>query len=330
MISKSCRLFRAAPRADDWSVALERSRCGAAGETMAEGKDAVARDARITRLGSDFRWPGGRYVAVVFNVAFEAWSDGKAPGIGPMGNPLPTGVFDTNALSWSHYGAVRGIDRLLRTLDRVKLRGSIMVNGILAERAPDTVKSIAEAGHEIVAHGFAQDIVPAALATEADRADIGKTTRILEQVVGQRPRGWISPRGTPGRDSARYLAQAGYLWHGDAFDDDRPYIQTFEAGSIVAVPLTTEVNDLPHAMRFGRSPRQYIESFDEFLAHALSGETDAVMIDVTAHAHVYGRPSGAWAYEAVARKVMWRDDVWLATRSEIAAHATVHVTRPGS
>jgi len=89
---------------------------------MVDGKDAVARDARITRLGPEFRWPGGRHVAVVFNVAFEAWSDGKAPGIGPMGNPLPGAAFDTNALSWGHYGAVRGIDRLLRTLDRVKLR----------------------------------------------------------------------------------------------------------------------------------------------------------------------------------------------------------------
>lgn len=297
---------------------------------MATEKDGVAREARISRIESDFRWPGGRHVAVVFNVAFEAWSDGKAPGVGPMGNPLPSGVLDTNAISWSHYGAVRGIDRLLRTLDRVKMRACIMVNGIQAERAPAAVKAIADAGHEIVAHGFAQDIISAGLASEADRADIAKTTRLLEQVAGSRPRGWISPRGTPGRDSARHLVEARYQWHGDAFDDDRPYIQSFDSGSIVAVPLTMEVNDLPQAIRFGRSPRQYVESFDEFLSHALSGETDAVMIDVTAHAHVYGRPSGAWAYEAIARKVMWRDDVWVTTRGEIAAHASAHMAKSGS
>jgi hypothetical protein len=73
-------------------------------------------------------------------------------------------------------------------------------------------------------------------------------------------------------------------------------------------------------MRFGRSPRQFVEGFDELLSHVMSGETDAMMIDVTAHTHVYGRPSGAWAYEAVARKVMWRDDIWIATRGEIAGH----------
>ena len=44
------------------------------------------------------------------------------------------------------------------------------------------------------------------------------------------------------------------------------------------------------------------------------------MIDVTVHTHVYGRPSGAWAYEEIARKVRGRDDVWIATRDEIAQH----------
>jgi hypothetical protein len=38
--------------------------------------------------------PGGRHVAIIFNIAYEAWSEGKAPGIGPMGNPLPSGAFD--------------------------------------------------------------------------------------------------------------------------------------------------------------------------------------------------------------------------------------------
>ena len=55
--------------------------------------EAGVRGARVTRLGADFRWPGRRLVAVVLNVAYEAWSDSKSPGLGPMGNPLPAGVF---------------------------------------------------------------------------------------------------------------------------------------------------------------------------------------------------------------------------------------------
>jgi peptidoglycan/xylan/chitin deacetylase (PgdA/CDA1 family) len=282
--------------------------------------DIVARGARVVRAGVDFRWPGRRRVAVVLNVAYEAWSDGKAPGIGPMGNPLPAGAFDTNSLSWGAYGAQQGIDRLLRVLDRTRQRASVMVSGVLAEREPARVRVIADAGHEIVAHGYAQEIVPATLSPEQDRANIERTTALLEQAAGSRPRGWISPRGTPGRDTARFLIEAGYAWQGDAFDDDRPYLQIFGAQQIVAVPLTMEINDLPHAMRFGRSPHQFVELFDDALAQAHQGDS-AIMIDVTAHTHVYGRPSGAAAYEEIARKLHERDDVWIATRAEIAAHA---------
>ncbi|MGE0037025.1 MAG: polysaccharide deacetylase family protein [Xanthobacteraceae bacterium] len=287
---------------------------------MQNGQDAVARGARVVRLDRKFRWPGGRHVAVVLNVAYEGWSDGKAPGIGPMGNPLPAGAFDTNALSWGGYGATRGIDRLLRSLDRADVRASVMVSGVFGERTPAAVKAIVSAGHELVAHCYAQDIIPAQLSPEQVKADIARTTAALEAAAGQRPRGWVSPRGTPSAESARLLAEAGYVWQGDVFDDDRPYLQSFEDGTgIIAIPLTMEVNDLPHAMRFGRSPGQFVELFDEALGHMLKDEDEAVILDATCHAHVYGRPTGAWAFEEVARKVKARDDVFLTTRNEIAA-----------
>jgi peptidoglycan/xylan/chitin deacetylase (PgdA/CDA1 family) len=175
-------------------------------------------------------------------------------------------------------------------------------------------------GHELVAHCYAQDIIPAQLSPEQVKADIARTTAALEAAAGQRPRGWVSPRGTPSAESARLLAEAGYVWQGDVFDDDRPYLQSFDDGTgIIAIPLTMEVNDLPHAMRFGRSPGQFVELFDEALGHMLAGEDEAVILDATCHAHVYGRPTGAWAFEEVARKVKARDDVFLTTRNEIAA-----------
>ena len=54
-----------------------------------------------------WQWLGSKPVAVIFNVCLEAWSDGKAPGISPMGNPLPAGALDTMAISWASYGVKR-------------------------------------------------------------------------------------------------------------------------------------------------------------------------------------------------------------------------------
>src|ERR1700674_5390566 len=102
-------------------------------------------------------WPNGKRIAVVFNVCLEAWSDGKAPGISPMGNPLPAGILDTMAISWAAYGVKRGIHRLLESFGRYNAKSSVMVNAIIAERSPEVVKTIADAGHEILSHSYAMD-----------------------------------------------------------------------------------------------------------------------------------------------------------------------------
>src|SRR4029077_17725174 len=110
-------------------------------------RDIVAKGAAPRRLDRGFPRPQHKRIAVLFNVAYEAWSDGKGPGIGPMGNPLPAGHFDTNALSWGNYGPIRGLGRRLESLPRHDVKASVMVSGVLAERHPETVAAIAGAGH---------------------------------------------------------------------------------------------------------------------------------------------------------------------------------------
>src|SRR5437762_3996095 len=140
----------------------------------------------------DWRWPGDRRIAVVFNVCLEAWSDGKAPGISPMGNPLPAGVLDTMAISWAAYGVKTGIYRLLDALNRHVAKTSVMVNAIIAERAPQAVKAIADGGHEVLSHSYAMDVIPALLSDDEERANIARCTSLLERASGQKIRGWLS------------------------------------------------------------------------------------------------------------------------------------------
>ena len=231
------------------------------------------RAARIVRLGSDFRWPGGRRLAIIFNIAYEAWSEGKAPGIGPMGNVLQPGYFDTNAHSWAGFGPVRGIQRLLDIADRQGVKTSVMVNGVLAERYPDTVADIHRRGHEIVAHSWGMDVIPVYLGEEDEKRNIARTQTALAAAAGAAPLGWISPRGTGSPLSPRLLAEAGMLHHGDCNDDDRPYAIDYGGGRRIAgIPLTMDINDLPFCVRYGRSPHEMLENFDTIFA-ALRRET---------------------------------------------------------
>jgi peptidoglycan/xylan/chitin deacetylase (PgdA/CDA1 family) len=274
----------------------------------------------IRRAPANMKWPGGRHVAVVFNVAYEAWSEGAASGVGPMGNPLPAGVFDANADSYGRYGANAGIRRLMSMLDRAGVQANVFTSGVLAERDPQQVRAVAKAGHEIVAHGYAQDLIPAKLSAEEDENYIRRTTELLTQVIGTRPAGWISPRATANDDTFRRLIRHGYEWQGDVLDDDLPYVQRYPEGEIIGVPLSIEFNDLSHSMRFGRSPAQFIEMFNQALPHLLANTDDAVIIDVLVHTHCYGRPACAWAYGEIAKQCAARDDLWVTTRGQIAAH----------
>jgi peptidoglycan/xylan/chitin deacetylase (PgdA/CDA1 family) len=266
----------------------------------------------------NWAWPGGNKIAVVFNVCLEAWSDGKAPGISPMGNPLPAGMLDTMAISWAGYGVKRGIYRLLDAFERHGAVASVMVNAVIAERAPEAVKAVAAAGHEVLSHSYAMDVIPALLSDEDERANIARCTALLEKASGGKVVGWLSPRGTSRGATARFLAEAGYTWYGDAFDDDLPYVQTFGDNKIVAIPLGTDVNDMPF-MKYGNAPRTMLDSFTENVA--IARETGEVtIIDVTCHAHIFGHPRGAYYYGKIVAAAAADADIWIGTRAQIADH----------
>lgn len=274
-----------------------------------------------TSLPADFRWPGGKRIAIFFRVSFEWWSDDRWPGIGPMGNPLKAGVPDLNAVGWAEYGHRRGIFRILDVLKRQSIPATVNVSGIMAERYPDTVRAIVDGGHEVVAHSYTMDVIPCYLNEEEERANIRRTTELIESATGTKPKGWISPRSTPSLRSPRLLAEAGYQWHGDTLNDDLPYLVKFLTNSIIAFPNNTEVNDLPLYMRYGNSPRVYVEIFEDWLESARKRETGAVRMDPAIHTHVFGRQPGLSMYERVIEIAKAADDVWIGTRSEAVEHA---------
>jgi peptidoglycan/xylan/chitin deacetylase (PgdA/CDA1 family) len=266
----------------------------------------------------DWIWPAGKRIAVVFNVCLEAWSDGKAPGISPMGNPLPAGVLDTMAISWAAYGVEVGIHRLMDGLARHGAKASVMVSAIIAERLPATVRAVADRGHEVLSHSYAMDVIPALLSEDEERRNIARCTKLLAEASGKSVRGWLSPRGTSKPSTAKLLAEAGYRWYGDVFNVDLPYVISYGNNRIVAIPLSYDVNDMP-AMKYGHPPRLMLESYNEVIEIARASD-ELRIIDVTSHAHIFGHHRGAYFYEKIVEQAMSSPDIWVATRAGIADH----------
>jgi peptidoglycan/xylan/chitin deacetylase (PgdA/CDA1 family) len=263
-------------------------------------------------------WPTGARLAVTINVMYEQWSPGTAPGIGPVGNPLPAGATDYQALSWSDYGHRTGIWRLLDLLAQFQVRASVYPSGILAETAPDTLKAVVDAGHELCGHSWSQDVIAATLGEDDERALIERTVRALESVTGRRPAGWISPRCTPSASTARLLAEAGFRWFGDVFDTDLPYLIDTAAGPIVGLPFDLDVNDMPLHVRYGQPHRALDAAFRDTL-DGMRTENRKAYLDVTVHAHVGARTAGRAALRRILEHLRDSDDCWVATRGELAA-----------
>lgn len=271
--------------------------------------------------GSGVVWPDGRKYAIFVNVAFEAWAEGTAPGISPMGNPLPGGLFDTQARSWGEYGWKRGVWNLLELLGETSVTATFLTSGILAELAPEAVRAIADQGHAVCAHGMSQDEFPGTLDEQAERARIAACRDALSRVSGQRPRGFTFPRGTASGRSDRLVAEAGFTWFADRFDDDRPYVAHTGAGPLVILPLAMEVNDLPQRMRHGFPADVFEVSFDQMVLAARRFAKGGLYIDVTVHAHVGGRALGALYFARVLGKIKdLSGEAWITTRDAAAAH----------
>lgn len=264
-------------------------------------------------------WPVARPVALSVSVMLEGWTDDAAPGIGPMGNPLRAGVYDTQAKSWAEYGAKTGAWRLLDVLADTDTKAVFYVSGVLAERNPDLMKVIVAQGHVVAAHAWSQHIIPAYQTWDEERADLQRCISVLEATSGMRPQGWISPRATPSLNTPEILAAEGINWIADAFDRDLPYSVTTKSGNIVAIPFTMEVNDFPLCIRYGNEPEMFVRVLKSILDGWSQIRSPAACLDLTAHAHVFGRPAGAMAFKEAIQLGKQNKLTWMTHHAHLAA-----------
>lgn len=262
-------------------------------------------------------WPQGRSLAVSVSVMLEGWSDGAAPGVGPMGNVLKAGTLDLQGRSWADYGPNAGAWRLLDVLGAAEVTAVFYVSGILAARFPELMRIIAASGHAIAAHGWGQEIIPATQAPDDEQRDLARCIEAIHEASGERPRGWISPRCTPSARTAGLLAAAGLGWHADYFDHDLPRVLTTPHGPITAVPFTMEVNDMPMSVRYGNEPEAYGRVVERILAGWPRVSQRPACLDITVHAHVFGRPMGAIEFARALDLVRADPNAWLTTHDAL-------------
>ncbi|WP_256993662.1 polysaccharide deacetylase family protein [Rhodococcus sp. 06-418-5] len=222
--------------------------------------------------------------ALTFLVSIELWGPAHVPLYAPMAAAWPIPGDDPHSRSWSEYGVHTGARTLLKLLAEHGLRATVVVNGAVAEQYPDLVRSVHDAGHEVAANSWTQDVVPAQLGEATERANLSRCTDAITAITGQRPVGWMSPRASRSPKTETLLAEQGYLWCGDHADRDRPVIIDTDRGPLVQM-MHSDYSDV----RNGGDPLRYRDLLVELVDVLCAGPTGGTAT-IALHAHVGGRP----------------------------------------
>ena len=258
-------------------------------------------------------WPNDKRLAVMVTIMFEIWSEGKAPPYSPMTTALKPGTPDLLGISWSQYGGKTGIWRFLRILEETGIRGTVCLNAKAAEVFPDAVKAIHKGGHEIAGHSYTQDLVLPYLEPAQEKEVIQRCKRIIADAVGSAPVGWFSPVAAPTPHTAEFLAEEGFIWHGDYNDTDLPH--AFDAGKrkLVAIPHS----DFTDNRTLRSSPRDFYNVYKDTFDYLYQHEAPS-LINLTMHTHFGGRPMMSAMLNELLYYMKNFPGVWFARHDEVA------------
>jgi len=233
----------------------------------------------------------------------------------------PRHVRRASLMSHQRYGPRVGVPRILELLERQQVRATFFVPGATAERYPETVAAILEAGHEIGHHGYLHEsLVDADESTERQYLELG--LEALERMSGTRPVGYRAPWWEATDRTRELLAEYGFRYDTSYFDADAPYWVDTANGQILEIPVVWALDDWeryafwPDVTGDGRidRPSAVAEAWlEEVQGLAAVGGT-AVL---TMHPFISGRPPRAAALERLIEHVRGETDVLVVSLGEV-------------
>jgi peptidoglycan/xylan/chitin deacetylase (PgdA/CDA1 family) len=272
----------------------------------------------------DPRWPNGAKLALNFVINHEEGGEESVPDGDPKseaglteGSSAPVKGRDLAAESMFAYGSRVGFWRLHRLFTERGLPCTVFAVARALERTPMCAAAIREAGWDVAAHGWKWEM-HAGMEEAVERARIAEATALIARVMGAPPLGWYT-RYAPSEHTRRLLAEAGYLYDSDAYDDELPYWREVNGRPHLVIPYNLAHNDV-------RFIRQGITGGEEFFLYIkgavemLLSEPGGRMLSVGLHNRIIGQPGRAIGLARLLDWVARQPGVWVCRREDIARH----------
>ncbi|MGJ3647692.1 polysaccharide deacetylase family protein [Sphingomonas sp. GlSt437] len=274
-------------------------------------------------------WPGGAKIALSIVVNVEEGSEttvargdkGMEP-VDELGIHIKAPIRNYGNESNYLYGIKAGAPRVVKLLRQYDVMASWTVAALSLENHPEIAAAIRELGHEPVSHGW-RWVHQFKMDEAQEREFIRKAVASIETTCGCRPYGWLS-RYLHTDNTRRLLIEEGFEYHMDDYSGDVPFWDraTVPGRPIVIVPYQLDDNDMKMWTDPAYTPANWLDyarrTFDQLYREGEEGNPK--MMSLGLHLRIIGRPGRIWALEEFLRHVRAHEDVWVATRRQIAAH----------
>ena len=266
------------------------------------------------------RWPNHAKCAVLLTIHV----DGESLYNRNPQNPSPRRV------SYGKYGPTRAVDRLLELTQRKGIPCSYFIPGQIAERYPEMVKKIDACGYEIGFHGFDhEEHMYTDRSTEEWIDVVNRAQDTFQRLIGKRAVGYVATSSDFQMDAPQiWHEQLGFSYSSSMRGDDRPYRTVIdgEETDFIEIPTKWEVDDYV-AMAYHMYPAEpagqdRISSYrlveDNFMREFKGHYREGLCISYMNHPQVIGSPGKIQILDHLLKYITSKEDVWVATGTEIA------------
>ena len=259
-------------------------------------------------------WPNGARVAVWVIPNIEHFLFDR-PSTRLTNLPVNPDVLN---YSWRDYGVRVGIWRMMEVMERYGVKGTVALNSDVCARYPRIIEEGKKLGWEWMGHGNNNSTLFAGQSEAEERALIKEVVTTISKSVGEAPRGWLSPALSETMRTLDILADNGIEYVGNWVNDDQPYPMRVKKGSMIAMPYSVEINDIPALLDLHQSPETFGQMIcDQFDVLYEDGAQTGRVMSICLHPFLVGYPHRSKYFAKALHHITSRQEVWLTTGGAI-------------
>lgn len=260
-----------------------------------------------------YTWPKGRRSAAVLSFDFDAES-------GFLFREPDKARRSLADLEERRFGPRVGVDRILRLLDRLKLKATFFIPGWTVEHHLPPSRRIRDAGHEIGAHGNVHEAVGFLDEAQETRV-LQEQLAILKDHLGVTPAGYRSPSWDVNVWTPALLKTHGFLYDSSLMGNDVPYRLETPAGPLTEIPVQWIMDDAPlfrHVYGATNAIADPARVLDLWSREFSGMHRENGCFVLTCHPFISGRASRIQLIEDLVRHMRRQPGVWFTTCQEVA------------